>query len=426
MHRSFHIALLIAVEWLCLGADSFGQTSCQVIDPTGTPLNVRTIPNGHIVGTLNNGTLVSVLDRAFDRGGKQWVYVGMYDDKRPVGWVYRGFIDCAAIEREHTPEGKPLFTADQEACFGRVYDRTHLARHPQQKVTSLHIFRYLNERPEAENWRPDQRSAIPRGSDRAWVQAFVAFRDRPGYFHNWLMCMGESNAAVNCFVECDDGTFDMKRESSTTALLYNHGFVVIGGCGSELEEGKEVFFHPGEDDKVFRLENKPIAVCRAEEQKAIPIRMGKPLRERFKKDEEFCFGRDYDAAHLANHPQQKISSLRAVARLDPAEWQDTVNLDVAVTLNRDGPTARAHYSCSPLAASWECSLEMDNGCSGRTISLVRGRNEEVMLINRNSGLPIEKECVAAPAGRPGGPPTSSDDRIFRLLPISADACRHQH
>jgi len=77
MHRSFHIALLIAVEWLCLGADSFGQTSCQVIDPTGTPLNVRTIPNGHIVGTLNNGTLVSVLDRAFDRGGKQWVYVRM-------------------------------------------------------------------------------------------------------------------------------------------------------------------------------------------------------------------------------------------------------------------------------------------------------------------------------------------------------------
>jgi hypothetical protein len=26
------------------------------MDPTGTPLNVRTTPNGNIVGTLNNGS----------------------------------------------------------------------------------------------------------------------------------------------------------------------------------------------------------------------------------------------------------------------------------------------------------------------------------------------------------------------------------
>jgi hypothetical protein len=262
------------------------------------------------------------------------------------------------------------------------------------------------------------------------VQAFVTFRDRPGYFHNWLMCMGGSTGGVNCFVECGGGTFDMKRESPTTALLYNHGFIVMGGCGSEIEEGKEVFFNPGEDDRVFRPETKPVAVCRAEEQKSIPIGLGRPLREHFKKDEAFCFGRDYDAAHLASHPQQKISSLRAVARLDPAsanDWRDTVlNLDIAVTLKRGGPARRAQYSCSPLAASWECSLESASegytACSGRTINLVRGRNDEVMLVNRNSGLPIENECEAAPVGRPGGPSTSSDDRIFRLSPISVEAC----
>jgi hypothetical protein len=60
-----------------------------------------------------------------------------------------------------TPAGAqapaPLFTADQEACFGRVYDRAHLASHPNQKVTSLHIFRSLGERPEAESWRTSQR-----------------------------------------------------------------------------------------------------------------------------------------------------------------------------------------------------------------------------------------------------------------------------
>ena len=75
----------------------------------------------------------------------------------------------------------PLFVADQEACFGRVYDRAHLAAHPNQKVTSLHIFRYLGERPEAESWQASQRNdAIKRFRETGYaaVQAFVTFRGR--------------------------------------------------------------------------------------------------------------------------------------------------------------------------------------------------------------------------------------------------------
>jgi hypothetical protein len=56
--------------------------------------------------------------------------------------------------------GAQLFVADQEACFGRVYDRAHLAAHPNQTVTSLHIFRYLGERPEAENWQASRRDEL--------------------------------------------------------------------------------------------------------------------------------------------------------------------------------------------------------------------------------------------------------------------------
>ena len=37
------------------------QNSCYVNDPTGTRLNVRTSPNGHIVSTLSNGTSVLLL-----------------------------------------------------------------------------------------------------------------------------------------------------------------------------------------------------------------------------------------------------------------------------------------------------------------------------------------------------------------------------
>jgi hypothetical protein len=42
---------------------------CKVTDPTGTPLNVRSEPNGKIVGTLANGTLVSITEYKDDANG---------------------------------------------------------------------------------------------------------------------------------------------------------------------------------------------------------------------------------------------------------------------------------------------------------------------------------------------------------------------
>jgi hypothetical protein len=87
--------LVITFPDLRKGNDlSPNQTGCRVNDPTGTPLNVRTTPNGNTVGTLNNGDLVSVLDRASDRKGKRWVYVGNNENNKPIGWVYREFITC--------------------------------------------------------------------------------------------------------------------------------------------------------------------------------------------------------------------------------------------------------------------------------------------------------------------------------------------
>ena len=178
----------------------------------------------------------------------------------------------------------PLFTADQEACYRAHLRSAHLANHPDQKVSSIHIFRSLSERPEAENWRPNQREETIkrfRETGETSVQAFVTFRDRRGYFHNALTCNKETTNGVGCYIECDGGSFDLKRESPATVLLNNNGFVLIGGCGEEVDESQTVYFTPGKDDKVFRLESKAAAVCRAEEQRARPIRAGKPLRERF-------------------------------------------------------------------------------------------------------------------------------------------------
>jgi hypothetical protein len=79
---------------ICCSSGAFAQSRCRVMDPTGTPLNVRTAPGGKIVAALPNGLLVSIVDQALDANGKPWVYIARYDDGAVLGWVFREFIAC--------------------------------------------------------------------------------------------------------------------------------------------------------------------------------------------------------------------------------------------------------------------------------------------------------------------------------------------
>jgi len=93
--RSLSLSCALAVATCLVGlTEASTQDRCRVMDPTGTPLNFRTAPNGHVVGTLSNGTLVKILDRPSNVGGRTWVYVGRYEDRVPIGWVYRNYLDC--------------------------------------------------------------------------------------------------------------------------------------------------------------------------------------------------------------------------------------------------------------------------------------------------------------------------------------------
>ena len=273
------------------------------------------------------------------------------------------------------------------------------------------------------------------------MQAFVTFRDRRGHFHNTLTCNKETRNGVGCYIECDGGSFDIKRESPTTVLLHNNGFVLIGGCGEEADEPQSVYFSPGKDDKVFRLETKPAAVCRAEEQKAKPIRAGKPLRERFGENEPFCFGRDYDAAHRAKHPQQKVMSIR-VGRLtpdrerldkdNPQQWPQDVKLSVSLALRAGGAPRTAKYACLPRKRAGNATPipppTRDRPATATPSISRAGPGNDIMLINRQDGLPIEAACQPKPAAEPSDGEfarrrTRSDDKVFRLTRMPLEACR---
>jgi len=96
--RALLLVLSISAAFFGGLNDTWAQERCRVADPTGTPLNVRTSPDGKIVLTLKNEVLVTVLDHSSNYG-KDWVYVG--DAERvPLGWVFRDYLDCNRNARE--------------------------------------------------------------------------------------------------------------------------------------------------------------------------------------------------------------------------------------------------------------------------------------------------------------------------------------
>jgi Bacterial SH3 domain len=68
-------------------------TNCVIADPTSTPLNLRTSPNGKVIGTVPNGDRAKVLDQATDRSGEKWVYISD-GSGQPLGWVFRRYLVC--------------------------------------------------------------------------------------------------------------------------------------------------------------------------------------------------------------------------------------------------------------------------------------------------------------------------------------------
>lgn len=86
--------LLVAALLLASLSSASAQARCRVMDPTGTPLNVRSSPGGRIIGNLPNGFLVSIMSIRRDGGGRPWAYVSRFDNGRRIGWVWREFIAC--------------------------------------------------------------------------------------------------------------------------------------------------------------------------------------------------------------------------------------------------------------------------------------------------------------------------------------------
>jgi hypothetical protein len=87
-------AIAMGTGLLLSAGPALAQSFCYVSDPTGTPLNIRTEPNGRVVGVIANGTQVTIAEERFDARGRAWVFIRNLDSGRGIGWVYRSFLNC--------------------------------------------------------------------------------------------------------------------------------------------------------------------------------------------------------------------------------------------------------------------------------------------------------------------------------------------
>lgn len=89
VHLAAALALLASAS-----AVAAQDRRCRVMDPTGTPLNIRATPGGPVVGNLPNGMLVNRAETVRDARGRAWVFLHDRYTGDPIGWVFREFVAC--------------------------------------------------------------------------------------------------------------------------------------------------------------------------------------------------------------------------------------------------------------------------------------------------------------------------------------------
>jgi hypothetical protein len=321
-----------------------------------------------------------------------------------------------------------------DACFGRVYDAAHLKAHPRQKVARI-FFYYGHDPVSHPNEEPGPGSDT---SYNSFITTTVRGAKAPQWAGGW--CNRESEdgktGPIHCGMDCDRTMASLKVDGKGRVILSDVQPDLYLDAGSEEELGTSEYDKQalGKEDDNFRLDPMPAATCKAEFARIDPIdpALGPPLRERLKSDQAFCYGRDYDAAHLGSHPDQVTQSIRVfrgplelasfAANGDAATWPDGADITISVTTRQKAAKVTQTYSCQGEADQWRCAASAkmsDFSCdiAQKEIFLRRGANGTMMLANPNSSLPIVDLCSKAADGK-----TRSDDKVYRLQPMPQSAC----
>jgi hypothetical protein len=171
---------------------------------------------------------------------------------------------------------------------------------------------------------------------------------------------------------------------------------------------------PVEAGKKVLLSPQPAATCIALDREARPAFAVDPisLRERIATSGWRCLKRSYDKAHLAKHPQQKVTevavAIRGPAIVDkpPDDYPSTL-LDVSLSFKlRDGSVKAKDVQCRANGYQFYCERFRLRRRDGGSAWLVAGE------YNDRENPPLMLETALG-----------DDDRLFRLDAGTEAACR---
>src|SRR5450830_1925080 len=166
---------------------------------------------------------------------------GADDSKPDEGFAKRLFAGNLAQDKSY-------------ACFVRVYDPEHLARHPLQKVSAMKL---LITAETAED-KPGRSYSFRMG---------VKFTKRPGNFDSSGECnqitagvIAEDKAQLGCAVDCNGGgiSVELTKENKTTLVRLDR--IRIWRNNKPEEEGLDL--SGGADDRIFRLDRAGLNQCK--------------------------------------------------------------------------------------------------------------------------------------------------------------------
>lgn len=134
----------------------------------------------------------------------------------------------------------------------------------------------------------------------------------------------------------------------------------------------------------------------------------------FAKRGSVCYARGYNAAHLQQHPNQKVQRIELVFRRTSKSGAG--GFEVTLGLMARGQTARysSPAACAAEAAAIVCRVEGDGG----TFRLAAAPRGTLMLQVVGEGLRMEGARGFLEVGG-----TRSDDNRFALAPVNWQACR---
>lgn len=265
---------------------------------------------------------------------------------------------------------RDIFPLAEDSCYGARFDAKDMK--PGQKLTELYTYSLFDPHPETEaiGMTREESLANERQNGKDWpgniITVLARFNDSKSLYYQYAGCsvFDKSTGVATCSVDCDGGAFNAKKSAKGYDLFFQSqdGIRLIDSCDGPTEiNDTGRYMTSKEAGGRFTMAKLPVSACQKADRELYDhlYKEKVSLRERIEKQGWRCLKRSYDKAHLARHPEQKVTAMavaiKGPARVEKSDDLQFTKLDVNVSFTlRDGTRVARDLSCTGSDFSFDC------------------------------------------------------------------------